>query len=80
MPSTWAKWAYDVLGYVPPMTKVNELYVAVHKIQHWLDLGHTPEQIAVIWNSGGTTHKKGVNKWGVAYDTYEYARKVLAHL
>jgi len=80
LPSTWRKWSTDVLGYVPPMTKTNELYVAVHKIQGWLDQGYSNEEIAVIWNSGGPVHKVGVNKHGIAYNTYKYARAVLAHL
>jgi hypothetical protein len=80
MPATWKMWSRDVLGYVPPMTKVNELYVAMHKIQGWLDMGYTAEQCALMWNSGGTVHKRGVNRWGVSYDTYAYARAVLAQL
>lgn len=73
-------WSKDVLGYVPPMTKTNELYVAVNKIQKWLDQGYTAEQVATIWNSGGPVHKSGVNGRGVAYNTYTYAQAVLKHL
>jgi len=80
LPSTWKKWSTDVLGYVPEMNKTNELYVATHKIQGWLDAGYNVEQVATIWNSGGATHKKGVNKYGVPYDTLAYARLVLNQL
>jgi hypothetical protein len=80
LPSTWAMWSTEVFGYVPEMSKINELYVASAKITKWLFQGHTEEQIAVLWNSGGTTHKKGVNKYGVPYDTFAYAKLVLSNL
>lgn len=80
LPSTWKMWSTDVLGYTAPITKVNELYVATLKIQQWLLQGMTAEQVAVMWNSGGIKHKKGINKYGVPYDTYAYARRVLAQM
>jgi hypothetical protein len=80
LPSTWKMYSTNVLGYVAPMTKVNELYVASVMIQSWLYEGLTDEQVAVRWNSGGIRHKKGVNKYGVAYDTYAYAKKVLSKI
>jgi hypothetical protein len=80
LPSTWRQWSSDVLGYTPEMTKTNEMYVASVKIEGWLRDGLDPEQIAVMWNSGGTQHRVGVNKHGVPYNTYAYATKVLQNL
>lgn len=80
LPSTWRMWSQDVLGYTPEMTKTNEMYVAVHKIQGWLDEGRTEEQCAIAWNSGGFEHKKGINSHGIAYNTYTYATSVLNNL
>lgn len=80
LPSTWAMWSKEVLGYVPEMTKTNELYVATKKIQRWMDSGYDVEEIACLWNSGTPTHKRGVNKYGVPYDTFAYAQAVIKHL
>lgn len=81
MPSTWEYWSSHVFGYVETMTPVNEEYVALYKIQHHMNQGYTDEQIALIWNQGNPSPcKSGVNKQGVAYDSCEYKKKVLAHL
>lgn len=80
LPATWRRWSTEVLGYVPEMSQVNELYVAGRMIDAWLSQGLSNEQVATMWNSGGTTHRSGINRYGIAYDTRAYARSVLATL
>jgi len=80
MPATWAGHSTKVLGYVAPQTPVNEKYVATAVISEWLRKGMTERQIALVWNGGDGREKKGVNKYGVAYDTGAYANKVLSYL
>lgn len=81
MPNTWAAWSNKVFGYVAPMSRVNEEYVALHKIQHHLDQGYSDRQVALIWNQGNASPcKSGTNKYGVEYNSCAYASKVLAVL
>lgn len=78
MPSSWSGWAKQYLGNAnAPMTPENQDKVAEAKIQDWLNQGYNAQQIALLWNSGKTTPVKGVNKYGVAYDSGAYANKVL---
>jgi len=79
MPSTWKGWAKTYLGDSnAPMTKENQNKVAVMKIDDYLNQGYTPRQVALAWNGGTPVEKKGVNKYGVKYDSGAYANKVLA--
>ena len=81
LPSTWNKWSSEVLGYVPKMTLTNELYVAAKMIDKWLAQGITENGIAQMWNTGRPGPCiKGINKYGVAYDSCAYAKAVLAKL
>jgi hypothetical protein len=81
MPATWKSWAGEILGNPnAPMTQQNQDKVAVTKINQWLQQGYTPQQVALLWNSGTTTPRKGVNKYGVSYDSGAYANKVLKQL
>lgn len=78
MPSTWKGWAKTYLGNAnAAMTPANQDKVAEARIQDLLNQGRTPEQIALIWNGGQPIVKKGVNQYGVAYDSGAYAKKVL---
>lgn len=71
-------WSTDVTGRVLPFTPTNETYVALRKVQAWLDQGYSERQIALIWNQGSTGEcRKGVNKHGVEYDSCSYAQRVL---
>lgn len=79
LPETWEMWSTDVLGYVAPMTYINERYVAANKIQSWLDQGYTAYQVALIWNAGRPVEIAGVNKYGVKYDSAAYAKRVMAY-
>lgn len=79
--STYAMWGKEVLGYVPAMTNATEEYVALKKIQGWLEDGYTESQIARMWNQGHTGKcSSGVNKWGAKYDSCAYTQAVLAQL
>lgn len=79
LPSTWKAWSKDVAGRVLPFTPGNEQYVALRKVQHWIDSGHSNREIALIWNQGHPgACRRGVNGHGVAYDSCEHARLVLA--
>lgn len=81
MPSTWAAWAQKYLGDSnASMTPENQDAVANAHIQDLLNQGHTPQEIALIWNGGSTQVKSGTNKYGVAYDTGAYAQKVMGAL
>jgi hypothetical protein len=81
MKGTWDYWSKHVLGQVEPMTPINEMYVALHKIQYHLNQGHDEKAIALLWNQGHTGPcKAGTNRHGVAYDSCAYQKKVLAHL
>ncbi len=81
MPSTWKGWAGKYLGNAnAPMTKANQDKVALAKINDLLKQGYNAQQIALIWNGGSPTIKKGTNSFGVKYDTGAYAQKVLKQL
>lgn len=81
MPDTWRDWAQRYLGNASaPMTKENQDKVALAKINELLQQGHDAREIALIWNSGTTQEKKGINKYGIAYDTGAYAKKILDKL
>ena len=81
MRGTWNYWSHRVFGYVEDMTPVNERYVALHKIQAHLNEGYQEDDIARLWNQGNAGPcVSGVNRFGVAYDSCAYERKVLAML
>jgi hypothetical protein len=79
MPSTWKSWAGQYLGNAnAPLTKENQNKVAVKKVADLIKQGYNEKQIALIWNGGQPVVKKGVNQYGVAYDSGAYADKVLS--
>jgi len=81
LPSTWASYSKEVLGYVAPQTPENTKKVVEGKVTKWLDQGLTDRQIFLIWNQGHPGQcRKGVNKKGVAYDSCSYANKGIAVL
>ena len=80
---TWKGYAKEVLGDEnAPMTKENQNQVAYKKIKKWKDSGKNVGQIASMWNAGEgrpDAYKedyKGVNEYGVHYDTPAYAKAV----
>ena len=53
--------------------------MALYKVQKWLDQGYSVGSIARIWNSGRKDICiKGVNSYGVPYDSCKYEQNVLA--
>lgn len=85
MPETWKDWSNQYLKETGgdtskplEMTPANQDAVAKWRIQKLLDQGYDHKQIASIWNSGSPNWegKKGVNKYGVAYDVPAHVEKV----
>lgn len=90
LPSTWKLYSKQVLGQDVPLTLESEAYVVHKKVSDWIDHleeDGTPEEeiplkIASMWNAGERKadaykeNHKGTNKYGVAYDTPAYAKKV----
>lgn len=77
----------SIVGINKPlqMTRSNEELVTVWKVQRLCSRGWNASQIALIWNTSlcGAEEpykKKGVNKYGVAYDSERHAQKVDAEL
>jgi hypothetical protein len=80
MPETWKGAAKKVLGNAnAPMTPVNQDKVAYYTIKKLKDAGHTPEEVASIWNSGKPQWQGnvGVNSKGVKFDTPAYVNSVI---
>lgn len=81
MPATWKQWATEHLGSAgAPQTPANQDKVAVAQISKWQRQGYNPQQIALMWNGGEPKAKKGINKYGVKYDSGAYAQKVLKNI
>jgi len=62
------------------VTETNEMYVAVQKVQSWLDAGYDEQDCLRLWNSGTTQERIGTNRHGVPYNNVQYALKGLAFL
>lgn len=78
MPSTWEAYSTEVLGYVAELTPENEELVTRTIVQGWLDDGYTPEEVFLLWNQGDTDKcSRGVNRYGVRYDSCAYVEKAL---
>lgn len=73
-------WSAETIGYVAPVTEVNEMYVATLMVQKWIDAGYSDATIFRKWNGGDGRVKAGYNEHGVYYDTGAYALKALAFL
>lgn len=85
IPATWAIISKEVAGQVIPQTAENERFIAEQKINQLLEKGHTPKEVALIWNTslGGAEKpfvRKGTNKKGVKFDSGAYASKVVSTL
>jgi hypothetical protein len=83
MPATWKSWAGNHLSDPnAPMTVENQNKVAYAQIKMLKDKGLNPAQIASQWNSGKPNaykeNHRGVNKFGIAYDTPKYVADVSA--
>ncbi len=85
-PATWKLYSKQVMGKEVPLSPDAETFVVHKKVKDWLDNGYNPEQIASMWNAGERRpdaykeNWKGVNKYGVAFDTPGYVKKFKNHL
>jgi hypothetical protein len=82
MPGTYRAVSLEMTGEVLPPTPVNQDYIAMMKVQQLLDRGHSVRDIGLIWNGSlagkeKPVAKRGINRWGVPYDTVAYANKIL---
>lgn len=81
---TWRGYAKEILGdeNADITSKENQNKVAYGKIKQWKEAGYNPAQIASMWNAGSSKpnaykeNHRGVNKYGVQYDTPAYAQRV----
>lgn len=81
MPDTWNGDSIKYLGYVAPATSyITQKYVTAHKVQAWIDQGYSPYQIGLLYNGGEIKEKKGINKYGVAYNSGAYAKKLVTNI
>lgn len=81
LPSTWQGDSKKYLGYVAPATSyITQKYVTVYKVQAWIDQGKSDYEIGLLFNGGEVKAKKGRNKWGIAYDSGAYAKKLVVNI
>jgi hypothetical protein len=83
-PDTWKAYSSEV-GLNVPLEQANreqQNQVAYNKIKQWKDQGYNIGQVASMWNAGQgrpnayQEDHRGVNSYGVQYDTPGYAQKV----
>jgi hypothetical protein len=81
LPATWQHYSNEVLGYVAPMTEINEIYVTAKYYEKLLASGRSETEIALFHNQGSFKPcSSGVNKHGVKYDSCHYKKIVLAQI
>jgi len=56
------------------------MYVATLKVQEWIDSGASDWKVFLYWNGGDGREKRGVNQYGIEYNTVQYAQKALVYL
>lgn len=78
-PTTWVSYSKQATGEVLPQTAENERHVTEYMIESWLESGVSERGIFLTWNQGdpGPDCYKGVNRWGVPYDSCAYADKAM---
>lgn len=78
---TWRSFSKEFYGEVLTQTPDREREVANFKVQQWLDKGYSPRQIFLTWNQGNPSPcKRGINKFGVRFDSCTYADRGVALL
>lgn len=78
MPDSWRGASKKYLGYVASITRVNDEYVSLLRVQDLLNQGYKVDAIARIWNQGNAGECiKGINEHNVAYDSCRHVQKVL---
>ena len=82
MESTWNLFVQEVYGEWKPLDSyARERYVVTQMVQKWVNEGLTAAQIGLRWNAGGAKKcSRGVNRYGVEYDSCAHVAKVLAYL
>jgi len=80
MPSTFKSASLKYLGQEIEPTPLNQDLIARLSIEDLIAQGYSDKEIALIWNSGTTEIRKGINKYGVPYDTEAYANIILSKL
>lgn len=81
-PATWKNYSQQIYGKETPLNADTETYVVREKVKKWIDEGKDVNQIASMWNAGEgrpdayKQNWKGINKYGVKYDTPKYASGV----
>ena len=83
MANTWRAYSKEILGYVDENpSQITVEYVVTHKVQKFINRGWSESRIFLSWNGGesATECKRGVNKYGVKYDSCDYVQKALAIL
>jgi hypothetical protein len=83
MPGTWKERAQKYLGNANAQpTPENQSFVHYSWVKEQKDAGVPPDQILAMHNSGGREYasKKGVNKFGVAYDVPLYVERGMTEL
>ncbi len=84
-PDTWKMYSKEVYGHDVPLNNDTETYAVKQKVRKWIDEGKNTSQIASMWNAGESKpdaykqNWKGINKYGVSYDTPKYASGVLKY-
>ncbi len=81
LPSTWASYSKEILGYVAPQTPQNAQKVTEGIIRKLIDQDLTDRQIFLTWNQGTPGPCRiGTNSKGVKYNSCAYAENGLAIL
>ena len=80
MPSTWRGLALKHFATTSlPLTPENEMKVMNKEVTEMLEQGRTVYDIAMKHNSGHFGKcSKGVNKFGVAYDSCSYTQSIIS--
>lgn len=78
MPSTFKSLSIKYFGEALEPTPINQDLVAVKYLQELVAQGLTDYEIALNWNAGCTCERKGINQYGVPYDSGAYANNVVA--
>lgn len=80
MPTTFNSLSIKYFGEKLELTPINQDLVAVKYLEDLISQGYSDYEIALIWNAGRPIEIKGVNKYGVEYDSKKYAESVMSIL
>lgn len=78
MPDTFRRLSIIHFGTTTKMTNENQDKLAYLEAKRLLVKGYSEKDIALTWNQGNRGQcKRGVNKFGVKYDSCAYAEKFM---